>query len=232
MSRIPSVAPFVPMALLRSHRRALAGLAGALVVVAFVIGLAQGGDEVERPSAVPTLAQARAAVADAPPALARVYADGPRVLDLDLPGVRAWLKGLRGRPVVINSWYPDCAPCREEFPLLRRAAADHGSRVAFVGLVRNGSDADVAAFLRDEPTVYPHVRDRGDRIARELQAGQSYPSTIVLDARGRVATVYSGAFPSLERLERVLQDYAGVTPRRAPATTAAAGPTTTSGGGR
>jgi cytochrome c biogenesis protein CcmG/thiol:disulfide interchange protein DsbE len=221
------------MAVLRTHRRpVVVGVVLAAIVVAFVIGLLQGGDEVERPSSVPTLAQAQAALVDAPPALARVYADGPRVLDLDLPGVRAWLRGLRGRPVVINSWYPDCAPCREEFPLLRRAAADYGTQVAFVGLIRDGSDADVATFLRGEPTVYPHVRDRDDRLARELQAGQSYPSTIVLDARGRVATVYSGAFPSLGRLERVLRDYAGVTPRRAAATTTAAGPTTTGGGGR
>jgi thiol-disulfide isomerase/thioredoxin len=220
------------MAVLRSHRRALAGLVVVAIVGALVVGLLQGGNAVERPSSVPTLAQAQAAVADAPPALARVYADGPRVLDLDLAGIRAWLRGLRGRPVVINSWYPDCAPCREEFPLLRRAAADHGTQVAFVGLVRNGSDADVAEFLRGEPTVYPHVRDRDDRLARELQAGQSYPSTIVLDAEGRVATVYSGAFPSLERLERVLRDYAGVTPRRAAPGSAAAGSTTTSGGAR
>jgi thiol-disulfide isomerase/thioredoxin len=220
------------MAVLRSHRRALAGVVVVAIVAALVVGLLQGGNAVERPSAVPTLAQAQAAVADAPPALARVYADGPRVLDLDLPGIRSWLRGLRGRPVVINSWYPDCAPCREEFPLLRRAAADHGTQVAFVGLIRNGSDADVAEFLRGEPTVYPHVRDRDDRLARELQAGLSYPSTIVLDARGRVVTVYSGAFPSLQRLERVLRDYAGVTPRRAAPATEAASPTTTSGGGR
>lgn len=220
------------MAVLRSHRRALVGLVVVAIVVALAIGLLQGGDEVQQPTDVPTLAQARAAVAGAPPALARVYADGPRVLDLDAAGFRSWLRRLRGRPVVINAWYPDCAPCRKEFPILRRAAADFGTRVAFVGLIREGSDAEVAAFLRGEPTVYPHVRDHGDRVARELQAGLSYPSTIVLDARGRVATVYPGAFPSLGRLERVLRDYAGVAPRRTPTGTAAATPTTTTAGTR
>jgi hypothetical protein len=103
--------------------------------------------------------------------------------------------------------------------------------VAFVGLVKEGSPAEVAAFLRAQPTVYPHVRDPGAGIARELEAGQSFPSTIVLDARGRVATVYPGAYPSLARLAQDLQRYAGVGPRRAGGTGADA-PGTTTGAAR
>lgn len=199
------------MARLPTSRRALAaGAVGVLVVVALVIGLAEGGDGSTTPDDVPTLAEARADVAGAPPALARLYAARPGseasggvpILDLDRAGVRALLRGLRGRPVLVNVWYPGCAPCRREFPILRKAAATYGARMGFLGLATEGSTADVAAYLRGQPTLYPHVRDPNARIARaDLEAGNSFPSSVLIDRTGEIAEVRLGEFHSLGELQ-------------------------------
>jgi thiol-disulfide isomerase/thioredoxin len=197
-----------------TRRVVAAGVAGVLVVAALAIGLAEGGGGSTPPDAVPTLAEARADVAGAPPALARLYATpggtaasgGVPVLDLDRAGFRALLRGLRGRPVLVNAWYPSCPPCRREFPILRTAAATYGTRMAFLGLATEGTTSEVGAFLRGQPTVYPHVLDPDAQITRaDLDAGLSFPSTILIDARGEIRGVRNGEYPSLGALEQDLR---------------------------
>ncbi|WP_026909980.1 TlpA family protein disulfide reductase [Patulibacter minatonensis] len=221
------------MARLRTHRRALAaGLAGVVIAIALVIGLAQSDTGATTPEHVPTLAEARADVAGAPPAIARLYAGdvpgatadgaasgGVPVLDLGRDvdrgrdRFRALLRGLRGRPVLINVWFPQCAPCVREFPVLRAAASRYGKDVAFLGLISEGSRASVDAFLRKQPTVYPHVIDRGKRIERgDLQAGLSFPNTVLIDRDGRIVDVRPAEYGSVADVERDLARL-GVTSR-------------------
>jgi cytochrome c biogenesis protein CcmG, thiol:disulfide interchange protein DsbE len=213
------------MVRLRTHRRAVAaGLACAVVVIALVIGLAQSDTGATPPDDVPTLARARADVAGAPASIARLYAGrvagatadasasgGVPVLDLgrDVDRARdrfrAMLRGLRGRPVLINVWFPQCAPCVREFPVLRAAAARYGKQVAFLGLIAEGSRASVDAFLRKQPTVYPHVIDRGKHIARgDLQAGVSFPNTVLIDRNGEIVQVRPEEYGSVADVERDL----------------------------
>jgi thiol-disulfide isomerase/thioredoxin len=235
------------MARPRTHRRAVAaGATLLLIAVALVIGLAEGGGGSTRPDDVPSLDRARADVAGAPAPLARLYAadagaadadaGGVRVLDLDRAGVRDLLKGLRGRPVLVNVWYPRCPPCRREFPILRTAAARYGTRMAFLGLATRGSAAEVAAFLREQPTVYPHVRDPGARIARaELEAGVAFPSSVLIDARGEIVDVKAGEYASLGALQDDLRTRLGIGATTAAAPGGAAAPaatTTTEGAAR
>lgn len=192
----------------------LALLAG--IVVALAIGLSQGGGEVEQPDAVPTAEQAKRDVAQAPPPLKRLYARGGELVQLSGDGFVEYIARLRGYPVVINKWAEWCGPCREEFPILRKAAARHGTRVAFIGL-NSGDKRDRAeAFLRTQPTVYPNVRDPDEQIARALQAATVSPSTIFLDTKGNIVTVRQGVYSSLAQLERDLRQYAGLDGRAAP----------------
>lgn len=197
------------MSRLRSHRRALAALGVvAAIVVVLVIGVAEGGNDVRPPDVVPTLAQAREDLRDAPPALGRVYAQGPRLLQLSGDGFIDYIGRLRGYPIVINAWYSTCRPCRQEFPIFRRAAAEHGTKIAFLGLNTADPRASAEAFLREQPTVYPHVRDPKEQIARALGAGVVSPTTIFLDRKGNVVTTHNGVYPSLKRLEQDLRRYA------------------------
>lgn len=214
---------------LRTHRRAVAaGVALLLIVVAVAIGLAEGGTGTTTPDDVPSLAEARARVAGAPAPLAALWATpggtaetgGVAVLDLDRSAFARLLRDLRGRPVVVNVWFPDCAPCVREFPILRAAAARYGRRLAFLGVATQGDRAEVGAFLRGQPTLYPHVRDPGSRIARgELQAGNTFPSTVLIDPSGTIVGVRGSEYTSLAQLEDDLRDKLGVGPASSPTTT-------------
>ncbi|MBF6621665.1 MAG: TlpA family protein disulfide reductase [Patulibacter sp.] len=202
-------------------RRTIAIVVAALaIVVVTVIGLVQTGDSTESPADVPSVADARAAVRDAPPALRALYDRGGRLIDVPAADVDGFLQKLRGHPAVINVWAEWCDPCRAEFPLLRTAAARHGTTIAFLGVnVDAAKDHGKAeAFLGEQPTIYPSLTDPDEQIARRLEA-PGRPSTVFLDAEGEIVTVRQGAYGSIQDLERDLRLYAGLEGKPAPGTT-------------
>lgn len=191
------------------------GIVGVGAVgVALVIGLLQTDVPLagsEGPPA-PSVAQARAQVSGGPRPLRALYAQSNALLSEST--FERLLVSVRGYPVVVNVWASYCGPCRREFGMLRRAAARHGTRVAFIGVDADTTEGPARAFLEKNPTLYPHVRDPEGRIANRLSAGVVLPSTVILDTTGEIATVFAGEYPGLARLERDLARYGRTTPKR------------------
>lgn len=189
-----------------------------LIVVAAVIGLVQSGGSTPDPG--PSVAEARAAVRDAPPPLRALYDRGGGLIDVPAADLDRELRTLRGYPVVINVWAEWCGPCRTEFPLLRTAAARYGTRVAFLGVNVDSVAARGKAerFLRETPTIYPSLVDPGERIARRLEATGGRPQTVFLDPEGEIVTVRQGAYADLDQVVRDLRMYAGLDGGPAPGT--------------
>jgi cytochrome c biogenesis protein CcmG, thiol:disulfide interchange protein DsbE len=217
----------VPRSALSRRRIAILAVA-VLIVVAAVIGLVQTGGSANDPEA-PSLAEARSALRDAPGPLRALYARGDGLVDVPADDFDAYLAKLRGYPTVINVWAEWCGPCREEFPLLRTAAARYGKQVAFLGVnVDAAADRGKAeAFLREQPTVYPSLTDPGEAIARRLEATGGRPQTVFLDPEGKIITVRQGSYANLEQVVRDLRLYAGLDGSSAPG---APGATTTEPG--
>lgn len=101
----------------------------------------------------------------------------------------------RGQVVVVNYWASWCGPCRGEAPALV-AAHQRLKDVPFVGLDRNDdSHANALAFIRTYDVPYPSLYDSGGKLLLAFNGAvppTSLPSTIVLDAEGRVAAVVLG----------------------------------------
>lgn len=207
-----------------SRRRIAFLVAALLIVVATGIGLVQTGGSAPEPDAAPSVAEARAAVRDAPPPLRALYAQGGGLIDVATDDFDSYLRKLRGYPVVINVWAEWCDPCRAEFPLLLTAAARYGAQVAFLGVNvdRVAKRGRAETFLREQPTVYPSLVDPDERIVRRLEATGGRPSTVFLGADGRIVTVRQGAYADLEQVVRDLRLYAGLDGRTASGTTGAA----------
>ncbi len=116
------------------------------------------------------------------------------------------LADLRGQIVVLNIWGSWCNPCLAEAPILKEASEQVDA--AFVGMsFRETSFANALAVERRFGIEYPTIADTGPGVlALGRYAPRSPPSTYVLDTKGRVAAVISGAVTSPGILEDVVED--------------------------
>jgi thiol-disulfide isomerase/thioredoxin len=133
---------------------------------------------------------------------------------VDLEGEEVDLADLRGKPVVVNVWWSECPPCRVEQPDLNEAAAELGDDVAFLGLnIRDSSAEKAQAFVRNNDVPYGSVYSPDGRALLAFAGTlnpRSIPSTVVLDADGRVAASVQGRIPTTQTLvslvEKVLDE--------------------------
>jgi thiol-disulfide isomerase/thioredoxin len=107
------------------------------------------------------------------------------------------LEDFAGRTVVLNVWGSWCAPCRSEAPDLVAASEELADRdVVFLGI--NSRDLDKAAalaFQRRFEVPYPSIYDQQGRTLlafRGTLSPNAIPSTVVIDAQGRVAASVIG----------------------------------------
>jgi len=133
-----------------------------------------------------------------------------------LEGSRLDLTTLRGAPVVLNVWGSWCAPCRREAPTLEAAKQKlEPQGVRFVGVdTREDDAAQALAFQRRYGISYPSLVDDGGLLLalRGAVPPSSIPSTLVLDAQGRIAARISGPVPSVTTLVDLVADVRGRQP--------------------
>ena len=115
----------------------------------------------------------------------------PDVTGTTLDGSSFSLSSLRGKIVILNVWASWCAPCRAEAPVLEKTwLSQQGQGVQFVGLDTRDSDTAARAFIKKFGITYPNVIDRDGALQLRFSdtlPPQAIPSTIVIDAEGRVA---------------------------------------------
>lgn len=111
---------------------------------------------------------------------------------------------------LVNFWYAACPPCRIEAPVLAELHAEYGDRVDFLGVnIRDGA-AQAAAFEEQFGVDYPSLLDDESAQAQlaftGIVAPNAVPSTIILDAEGRVAARVSGAVTDTSILSTLLRE--------------------------
>lgn len=114
-----------------------------------------------------------------------------------LEGEPISLEDFAGKTVVLNVWGSWCAPCRSEAPDLAAASKELADLdVVFLGI--NSRDLDKAAaqaFQRRFEVPYPSIYDqKGETLLafRGTLSPNAIPSTVVVDAEGRVAASVIG----------------------------------------
>lgn len=105
--------------------------------------------------------------------------------------VQVDLADWRGDVVVLNTWYAACPPCRAEAPDLVALAEDYADRgVRLLGINSTDDTGAAQAFERTFSVPYPSLHDADGSAVAALQGIvpiQAVPTTVVLDAEGRVA---------------------------------------------
>jgi peroxiredoxin len=117
---------------------------------------------------------------------------------------------LAGDVVVLNFWYANCPPCRREAPDLAALAAEFaGQRVVFLGVNIRDSAEKARAFAVEFDIPYPSLLDAESRDIVSAFAGEvppsAVPTTLVLDAEGRVAARFTGLIESPSTVSAVIE---------------------------
>jgi thiol-disulfide isomerase/thioredoxin len=136
----------------------------------------------------------------------------PALAGEDLDGKHIRLSDYRGKIVVLNVWGSWCPPCRKEAPDLAAAAtALRPKGVVFLGInTRDLTEQPAQAFVRRFKVPYPSIFDPdGEQLLgfRDTLPPSAIPSTLVIDAQGRVAARILGSV-SRRTLEQLTGDVA------------------------
>ncbi len=116
-----------------------------------------------------------------------------------------------GEVLVVNFWYASCAPCRAEASDLQGINAQFENEGAsFLGVNVRDQAPNAIAFNETYGVTYPSVLDV-DAGAMQLAFSGSIPpnavpTTLVLDAEGRVAARILGQVTSPSVLETLIRD--------------------------
>lgn len=113
-------------------------------------------------------------------------------------------------PILVNVWYAACPPCRVEAPILADLYAEFGDDVTFIGINSRDGAPEALAFEGAFDIEYPSILDAESGAAQMAFAGEvapgAVPSTLVLDAEGRVMARITGAVSDDSILATLLQD--------------------------
>jgi len=115
-------------------------------------------------------------------------------------GSRASVRDYRGKPVVMNFFSSTCVPCQTEMPALEHIHRTAGDKVAFLGLDVQDTVESGKAFVESVGVTWDMGRDPDASILQSL-GGTALPTTVLLDANGRIVYQHLGALqvPDLER---------------------------------
>jgi thiol-disulfide isomerase/thioredoxin len=112
-----------------------------------------------------------------------------------------------GKVVVLNVWGSWCSPCRYEAPDLQEASVETATVAQFVGLnTRDTDQAPATAFVRAFKITYPSIYDPTGAVllnfANDLPP-TLIPSTLIIDAEGRIAVRIVGAISRITLVDLV-----------------------------
>jgi len=116
-----------------------------------------------------------------------------------MDGYKIDAKKLQGKVVVLNFWFINCAPCRQEMPELAKIASTYANNpnVVFIAIATDRKDA-LNAFLKNNPFPY-HIVSGGLKF-QDKYGITGYPTNVIIGKDGKVkyhSMGYGAAVPDI-----------------------------------
>lgn len=121
-----------------------------------------------------------------------------------LAGEELTLSDLQGRAVLLNFWYLDCPPCKEEMPYLDAAGKSYDGRAHVVVLNVGDSESAVERYFGDAELNMEVPFDFNGRVAAEYRIGFT-PTTFFIDSNGVIRFAKIGGFENYDEVAAAIE---------------------------
>jgi thiol-disulfide isomerase/thioredoxin len=118
------------------------------------------------------------------------------------------LSSLRGTPVLVNFFASTCVPCIKEMPALEEVHQQVGDQITFLGLAMQDRPEDALDLVERTGVTYQTAQDKDASVITAL-GGTVLPTTVLLDADGKIVAVHNGELDAGE-LRNLLADELGI----------------------
>ncbi|MGD2246202.1 MAG: TlpA disulfide reductase family protein [Candidatus Aminicenantes bacterium] len=111
-----------------------------------------------------------------------------------LEGKTLRLTDLKGKVVVLNFWYIECAPCRVEIPCLNKLVDEFsGQDVVFIGFALDKPE-ELRSFLKEVAFKYQIVAEASAICS--LFGVSAYPTHVIINKQGQIEFLLLGGSPN------------------------------------
>lgn len=110
---------------------------------------------------------------------------------VDLDSLAYSNESVKGKTIILKTWFINCKPCIAEFPKLNEIVSNHKDNkdLLFISLALDSADS-LNDFLVKKPFNYAVIPDQKDFITKTLKLN-AFPTHVIVDKNGVIQSVGS-----------------------------------------